>query len=64
MKRFLILITISLVVLCMVKGSSQGTENTPEQVAIRQLNQVVDAQLLDRVQMLALGMELSEVIDE
>ncbi len=64
MKRFLILMTISLVVLCMVKGSSQGTENTPEQVAVEKLNQVVDAQLLDRVQLLALGAELSAAIND
>ena len=64
MKRFLIFITVSLVVLCMVKGSSLGTENTSAELAVQKLNKVVDAQLLNRVQMLALGTELSLAINE
>lgn len=60
MKRILILVTLALFLLCLVKGSSQGLETDSDSLAaVDELNQAVDARLETRVQMLALGTELS-----
>ena len=65
MKRMLILVTAALFLLCLVKGSSQGLESdSSAREAVDQLNQVVDDQLQTRVQMLALGTELSVALAE
>ena len=65
MKKMLILVTAALFLLCLVKGSSQGLEtNADAQAEVDQLNEVVDDQLQTRVQMLALGTELSAALAE
>ncbi len=65
MKKMLILVTAALFLLCLVKGSSQGLEaDSTAREAVDQLNRVVDDQLQTRVQMLALGAELSAALAE
>lgn len=65
MKKMLILVTAALLLLCLVKGSSQGLEtDSTAREAVDQLNRVVDDRLETRVQMLALGAELSAALAE
>ena len=60
MKRILVGITLALVILCFVKGSSKG--NIEDRSIIDSLNEVVDAQLDQRLFSLRLGAELSVAI--
>ena len=57
MRRILVGITLALVVLCFVKGSSKG--NVEDRTIIESLNEVVDTQLDQRLFSLRLGAELS-----
>ncbi|MBW1810006.1 MAG: hypothetical protein JRJ87_17550 [Deltaproteobacteria bacterium] len=58
MKRILVGITLALVILCFVKGSSRG--NVEDRSIIESLNEVVDTQLDQRLFSLRLGEELSQ----
>lgn len=63
MKRILIMVTLALFLLTFIKGS-QGLENKQERAAIDGLNLVVDAQLQSRLEVLAIGAELSAGISD
>ena len=63
MKRILIMVTLALFLLTFIKGS-QGLENKQERAAIDGFNQVVDAQLQNRLEVLAIGAELSAAISD
>ncbi len=60
MRRMMILVTLALVGLFLLNGRSSGLEARGQQRdAVVELNDVVDDQLQTRVEMLALGAELS-----
>jgi phosphatidylglycerophosphatase A len=58
MKRMLILVTLALFALCFIKGNSPSAAEDLDAVA--ELNLAVDDLLDQRVQTLALGVELSQ----
>jgi len=61
MKRFLIILSLGLVVLCFVKGS----EANPDDVsAVTAMNNTVDRQIQKRLLSLQLGAELSAGLAE
>ncbi len=59
MRRMMILVTLALVGLFLLNGQSSGLEADGQARAVAELNHVVDDQLQTRVEMLALGAELS-----
>jgi hypothetical protein len=61
MRRFLIILSLGLVVLCFVKGSQANPEDA---LAVTTLNDTVDRQIQTRLLSLQLGAELSAAIED
>ncbi len=61
MRRFLIILSLGLVVLCFVKGSEANPDDAS---AVTALNKTVDRQIQKRLLSLQLGAELSAGLEE